>query len=297
MAAARTVVKIRQTAAGWKGVKTTVPAEEHDDDYEEKAAAAEAPAEEEAPLASEVVATPAAAAPQAVPAKRPAKTSSLLSLAKRRASSKEDQEASFDFDDPRFNKQPRLAAAAAAAGPRPRPPSGGGSPPPAAVAAPKVTKAKVQLVAKAKGAPQQQKTLPRPTGLAALARRRSAIVMAADGSGELAEAPEEEDEYAMRLTTKQTHSGVVVAAGEAPGDLLIECAAIEKAFGQRAVIRASGNAMGARIGSIVCFRLAPHDGDWLDMKQVPVATRVVVNGFQASDESKSGRRATGRRPL
>merc|ERR1711941_3891 len=110
----------------------------------------------------------ASAAPvaAAVPAKKPVK-SSLLSLAKRRASSKE-QEPGFDFDDPRFNKQRRLAPA-----PKQQP-------------APRPEALKPQAKAQA---PMK------PTGLAALARRRMA------SSCVLEEEEEEDPDSVVRVTT------------------------------------------------------------------------------------------------
>ncbi|CAJ1354544.1 unnamed protein product [Effrenium voratum] len=73
------------------------------------------------------------------------------------------------------------------------------------------------------------------------------------------------------INQNQSFSGVVTALQPRSGDLLIDCPAIARVFGRPPVIRAAANDMGARVGSIVVFRLRPGPD--------PVATDIVINGF------------------
>lgn len=84
----------------------------------------------------------------------------------------------------------------------------------------------------------------------------------------------------VNLNLKMSHSGVV-RSRDGKGNLLIDCAPVTGAFGAQAVIPEDDNAMGARVGSIVCFHVKPRKG------LHPLAKNVVINGFEEIDGAEA----------
>lgn len=77
-----------------------------------------------------------------------------------------------------------------------------------------------------------------------------------------------------KVNPNQSFSGTVIKREPSSGDLIIDCVAANHAFGQPAIISEDENFMGAKVGSIICFKVEP------DRSGVPRAKNIVINGFE-----------------
>lgn len=112
------------------------------------------------------------------------------------------------------------------------------------------------------------------------AKRRRAKIEAAEAAvlaareAEVAgrEKAQRKSQAKVSIDLSRSYSGVVKKRDAFNGNLFIDCGPVTQACKRPAVITPDHNLMGARVGSIVCFKLTLDDGK-------PLAKEIVISGF------------------
>lgn len=102
----------------------------------------------------------------------------------------------------------------------------------------------------------------------------AAVVAAREAAAAGRERAQRKSQAKVSIDLSRSYSGVVKKRDVFNGNLFIDCEPVTQACKRPAVITPDNNLMGARVGSIVCFKLTLDDVDGK-----PLAKDIVISGF------------------